>query len=66
MDYSPPVPLSVIFPRQEYLSGLPFSSPGDLPDPGIDLTSLKSPASAHRYFTTIDTGEVPRSEIGNH
>ena len=28
-------PLSMGFPRQEYWSGLPFSSPGDLPDPGI-------------------------------
>ena len=28
-------PLSTAFPRQEYWSGLPFPSPGDLPDPGI-------------------------------
>ena len=28
-------PLSVGFPRQEYWSGLPFLSPGDLPNPGI-------------------------------
>ena len=28
-------PLSMGFSRQEYLSGLPFPSPGDLPDPGI-------------------------------
>ena len=27
------------FPRQEYWSGLPFPSPGDLPDPGIELGS---------------------------
>ena len=27
------------FSRQEYWSGLPFSSPGDLPDPGIELRS---------------------------
>ena len=32
-------PLSVGFSRQEYWSGLPFSSPGDLPDPGIKLRS---------------------------
>ena len=30
------VPLSMEFSRQEYWSGLPFSSPGDLPDPGIE------------------------------
>ena len=29
-------PLSVGFSRQEYWSGLPFPSPGDLPDPGIE------------------------------
>ena len=29
-------PLSMGFSRQEYWSGLPFSSPGDLPDPGIE------------------------------
>ena len=28
-------PLSMEFPRQEYWSGLPLPSPGDLPDPGI-------------------------------
>ena len=27
---------SMGFPRQEYWSGLPFPSPGDLPDPGIE------------------------------
>ena len=36
MDCSPQAPLSVGFPRQEYWSGLPFPSPGDLPDPGIE------------------------------
>ena len=29
-------PLSMGFSRQEYWSGLPFSSPGDLPDPRIE------------------------------
>ena len=32
------------FPRQEYWSGLPFLSPGNLPDPGIEPVSLVSPA----------------------
>ena len=31
-------PLSMGFSRQEYWSGLPFPSPGDLPDPGIKLS----------------------------
>ena len=33
------VPLSIGFSRQEYWSGLPFPSPGDLPNPGIELGS---------------------------
>ena len=33
-------PLSMEFLRQEYWSGLPFPSPGDLPDPGVKLLSL--------------------------
>ena len=32
-------PLSRGFPRQEYWSGLPFPSPGDLPDPGSEFLS---------------------------
>ena len=32
-------PLSIEFSRQEYWSGLPFPSPGDLPDPGVEPTS---------------------------
>ena len=42
-------PPSVGFFRQEYWSGLPFPSPGDLPDPGI---KPKSPAVAGGSFTT--------------
>ena len=37
MDCSHQAPLSIEFSRQEYWSGLPFPSPGDLPDPGIEL-----------------------------
>ena len=37
MDCSHKAPLSMGFSRQEYWNGLPFSSPGDLPDPGIEL-----------------------------
>ena len=32
-------PLSMGFSRQEYWSGLPFPSPGDIPDPGIEPRS---------------------------
>ena len=38
-------PLSMEFSRQEYWNGLPFPPPGDLPNPGIKLTSPASPAS---------------------
>ena len=41
--------LSVGFPRQEYWSGLPFPSPGDLPNPGIETLS---PGLAGGFFTT--------------
>ena len=40
------VPLSMGFSRQEYWSGLPFPSPGDLPDPGI------KPVSCLAFFAT--------------
>ena len=43
------VPPSMGFSRQEYWSGLPFLSPEDLPDPGIEP---ESPALAGRFFTT--------------
>ena len=40
MDYKTcQAPLSIAFSRQEYWSGLPFPSPGDLPDPGIETRS---------------------------
>ena len=39
-------PLSIGFPRQEYWSGLPFPSPGDLPDAGIEPGSLSLQADA--------------------
>ena len=38
--------LSTGFPRQEDWSGLPFPSAGDLPDPGVEPTSLMSSALA--------------------
>ena len=49
---------STEFSRQEYWSGLPFPSPGDLPDPGIEPTSPMSPVLAGRSFTTSATWEV--------
>ena len=49
--------LSMEFYRQEYWSGLPFPSPGDLPDPGIEPASLVSPALAGGFFTTEPPGK---------
>ena len=44
--------LSMGFFRQEYWRGLPFPSPGDLANAGIEPMSLMSPALAGRFFTT--------------
>ena len=43
-------PLSMGFTRQEYWSGLPLLSPGDLLDPQIEPKSLMSPALGSRVF----------------
>ena len=51
-------PLSMGFSRQEYWSGLPHPPPGDLPDPGTEPASLKSPALAGRFFTASATWEA--------
>ena len=45
-------PLSLLSSRQEHWSGLPFPSPGDLPNPGAEPSSLASPALAGRLFNT--------------
>ena len=45
-------PLFTGFPKQEYWNGLPFPSPGDLPNPGIEPVSLESPALGGEFFAT--------------
>ena len=50
VDQAPP---STGFPRQEYWSGLPFPSPGDLPHPGIEPRSPGSPMLVSEFFTTV-------------
>ena len=52
-------PLSTELSRQEYWSGVPFPSPEDPPDPGIEHESLVSPALAGRFFTTAPPGKAP-------
>ena len=51
-------PLSMGFSRQGHWSGWPCPSPEDLPDPGIEPMSLKSPALAGGCFTTSTTWEA--------
>ena len=51
-------PLSMGFSRQEYWSGLPFPSPGDLPDPG---TEPGSSALTHRFFKAEPPGKSKQS-----
>ena len=72
-------PPSVGFPRQEYWSGLPFPSPGDLPDPGIEpwspapqadslLSELPGKPSAYtvrdvNYISTKLEGKKNRTKV---
>ena len=48
-------PLSMAFSRQEFWSGSPFPTPGDLPDSGIEAVSLVIPELAGRFFITSAT-----------
>ena len=57
MNYARQAPLSMRFSWQDYLSGLSFPPPEDLPDPGIGPESLMSSALAGRFFTTNATWE---------
>ena len=54
-------PRSMGFSRQDYWSGLPCPPPGDLPKPGMEPTSLLSPALAGGFFTTSAPGK-PQEE----
>ena len=51
-------PPSMEFSMQEYWSGLPFPSPGDLPDPGI---KLRSPALRADALTSEPPGKPPQT-----
>ena len=50
-------PLSMVFPRQEYWSGVLFLSPGDLPRSGIEPVF---PELAGVFFTTEPPGKPPK------
>ena len=51
-------PLSMGFPRQEYWSGLPYPFPGDLPDPGVEMSSALQVDCLH-----LATREAPLDSI---
>ena len=51
-------PPSLEFSRWEHWTGLPLPTSGDLPNPGIKLTSLVSPVLTSRFVTTSATWEV--------
>ena len=55
-------PLSMGFPRQKYWNGLPFPTPGDLPNPEIKPMSPVFPALADRFFTTEPLGKPIRKD----
>ena len=69
MDCSPLSPTSMEFSQQEYWSRLPFPTPGDLPNLGIQPVSLVSPAGDAGYtglihaqiFTTSTTWQALKS-----
>ena len=48
------------FPRQEYRTGWPFPSPGDIPDSGIEPTS---PALAGGFFSGEPPGKPEEKSI---
>ena len=50
--------LSVGFSRQEYWSGLPFPTPGNLPNQGIERSSLALPSLAGGFFATEPSGNL--------
>ena len=52
------------FSKQEYLSGLPCSPPGDLPDPRIEPSPLMPPAWAGGFFTTREAPLAHSSSQG--
>ena len=53
-------PLSLGFSRQEYWSELPFPSPRDLPDPGIEP---ESPALQFCLFSSVNQGGIQNKEM---
>ena len=55
-------PLSMAFSRQEYLSGLPFPPPGNLPNPGMEPMSLALQADS---LPSEPPGKPPGKAVSN-
>ena len=53
----PPSSSAMEFSRQEYWRGLPFPTPGDLSDPGIEPGSLASTAWSSGFLTNVPSGK---------
>ena len=64
MDCSPPGSSVHGIPRQEYWSGLPFLSPGDLPDPGIEPGAPTLQADC--FFNQLSYEGSPEVESSKH
>ena len=58
-------PVTMGFSRPEYWSGVPFPTPGALPNPGIEPVSLMSPALAGGFFTTRATTVETTPDVNN-
>ena len=56
-------PLSMEFSREEYWSGLPSPSPGDLPDPGIKPRSLALQADSVKMVMSESPGKPQQSKL---
>ena len=62
---APQAPLSMEVFKQEFWSRVPFPTPGDCPNPGIDPEYLASPVLAGGFLTTSATWESePVSQLG--
>ena len=58
-------PLPMGFPRQECWRGVPLSSPGDLPNPGIEPATLLSSTLADGFFITSATLKIKSINLKN-
>ena len=66
INCSPPDSSVLGLSRKEYWSGFPFPYLGNLPCPGIEPISLRSPALAGQFFTTGATWEAHIKSTENY